>query len=32
VLGDDPARVPAMELRHLPVALTVVGGEIVHEA
>ncbi len=32
VLGDDIARVPVKELRHLPVAMTVVGGEVVHEA
>jgi predicted amidohydrolase YtcJ len=31
VLADDIARVPVKELRHLPVAMTVVGGEIVHE-
>jgi len=32
VLGDDIARVPVKDLRHLPVAMTVVGGEVVHEA
>jgi predicted amidohydrolase YtcJ len=32
VLGEDIARVPARELRHLPVAMTVVGGEVVYEA
>ena len=32
VLGDDIARVPVKDLRHLPVAMTIVGGEIVHEA
>jgi predicted amidohydrolase YtcJ len=32
VLGDDIARVPVKELRHLPVAMTVSGGEVVHEA
>jgi predicted amidohydrolase YtcJ len=32
VLGDDIARVPVKELRHLPVMMTVVGGEVVHEA
>jgi predicted amidohydrolase YtcJ len=31
VLADDPARVPVTELRHLPAALTMVGGDIVHE-
>jgi predicted amidohydrolase YtcJ len=31
VLGEDLARVPATELRHVPVALTLVGGAIVHE-
>lgn len=32
VLSDDIARVPVTHLRHLPVAMTVVGGDIVHEA
>jgi predicted amidohydrolase YtcJ len=32
VLGDDIARVPVKDLRHLPVAMTVVDGEVVHEA
>ena len=32
VLGDDIARVPVKDLRHLPVAMTVVGGEVVYEA
>jgi len=31
VLGDDIARVPVNDLRHLSVAMTVVGGELVHE-
>jgi predicted amidohydrolase YtcJ len=31
VLADDIARVPVKDLRHLPVAMTVVGGEVVHE-
>ena len=31
VLGDDIARVPVKDLRHLPVTMTVVGGEVVHE-
>ena len=31
VLTDDIARVPVKELRHLPVAMTVVGGEVVFE-
>jgi predicted amidohydrolase YtcJ len=32
VLADDIARAPVKDLRHLPVAMTVVGGEVVHEA
>ena len=32
VLGDDIARVPVKDLRHLPVAMTIVGGQVVHEA
>lgn len=32
VLGDDIARVPVKDLRHLPVAMTVVEGQVVHEA
>jgi predicted amidohydrolase YtcJ len=32
VLGDDIARVPVNDLRHLPVAMTVVGGEVAYEA
>src|SRR5262245_66471844 len=32
VLADDLACVPVTELRDLPVALTMVGGEIVYEA
>jgi predicted amidohydrolase YtcJ len=32
VLGEDIARVPTAELRHLPVALTLVGGTVMHEA
>jgi predicted amidohydrolase YtcJ len=32
VLGDDIARVPVKDLRHLPVAMTVVEGRVVHEA
>jgi predicted amidohydrolase YtcJ len=31
VLGDDIAHVPVTDLRHLPVAMTVVGGQVVHE-
>jgi predicted amidohydrolase YtcJ len=31
VLADDITRVPVKQLRHLPVAMTVVGGEVVHE-
>jgi predicted amidohydrolase YtcJ len=32
VLDDDIARVPVKDLRHVPVAMTVVGGQIVREA
>ena len=32
VLGDDIARVPVKDLRHLPVAMTVVGGRVEREA
>jgi predicted amidohydrolase YtcJ len=32
LLSDDIARVPVKDLRHLPVAMTVVGGEVVHES
>jgi predicted amidohydrolase YtcJ len=32
VLGDDIARVPVKDLRHLPIAMTVVEGQVVHEA
>jgi len=32
VLSDDIARVPVKDLRHLPVAMTVVEGHVVHEA
>ncbi len=31
VLGEDIARVPVKDLRHLPVAMTIVGGEVVYE-
>jgi predicted amidohydrolase YtcJ len=31
VLGDDIARVGVKELRHLPVAMTVVEGQVVYE-
>jgi predicted amidohydrolase YtcJ len=31
VLGDDIARVPVKDLRHLPVVMTVVDGEVVRE-
>jgi hypothetical protein len=31
VLGDDIARVPVKDLRHLPVAMTVVEGRVVYE-
>jgi len=31
VLGEDIARVPATQVRHIPVDLTIVGGEVVHE-
>jgi predicted amidohydrolase YtcJ len=30
-LADDIARVPVKDLRHLPVAMTVVGGEVAYE-
>ena len=32
VLGADLARVPVTEIRQVPVAMTVIGGEIVFEA
>ena len=32
VLGDDIARVPVKDLRHLPIAMTVVEGNVVYEA
>ena len=32
LLGEDLTRVPAPRLRHVEVAMTVVGGEIVHPA
>jgi imidazolonepropionase-like amidohydrolase/Tol biopolymer transport system component len=32
VLGEDIARVPVQDLRHLPVAMTVVEGRVVYEA
>jgi predicted amidohydrolase YtcJ len=32
LLADDIARVPVKDLRHLPVAMTVVEGRVVHEA
>ena len=32
LLGDDIARVAVKDLRHLPVAMTVVGGDVVYEA
>ena len=32
VLGEDLARVPATAIRQVPVAMTVVGGEVVFEA
>jgi hypothetical protein len=32
VLGEDLARVPAAEIRHVPVVMTVIGGQVVHEA
>ncbi|HET7341469.1 MAG TPA: amidohydrolase [Methylomirabilota bacterium] len=32
VLGEDIARVPVKELRHLPVAMTIVGGQVAYEA
>ena len=31
LLSDDIARVPVKDLRHLPIAMTVVGGEVVYE-
>ena len=32
LLGDDITRVAVKDLRHLPIAMTVVGGEVVYEA
>jgi predicted amidohydrolase YtcJ len=32
VLGEDLSRVPAAQIRQVPVAMTVVGGRVVHEA
>lgn len=32
LLGSDITRVPAKEVRHIPVAMTLVGGRVVHEA
>ena len=32
VLGEDLARVPAREIRQVPVVMTVSGGRVVHEA
>jgi predicted amidohydrolase YtcJ len=32
VLGDDPASVPVTEIRHIPVDMTVVGGQVMFEA
>lgn len=31
LLGDDLTRVPAREIRHVPVVMTVVGGDVAHE-
>jgi predicted amidohydrolase YtcJ len=32
MLSDDIARVPVKDLRHLPVAMTIVEGQVVYEA
>jgi predicted amidohydrolase YtcJ len=32
VLGEDLARVPAAQIRDVPVAMTVIGGDVVFEA
>ena len=31
VLGEDITRVPPTQIRHIPVAMTLVGGQVVHE-
>lgn len=32
LLGEDIARVPAEQVRHIPIRMTVVGGEVAYEA
>ena len=32
LLGDDLSRVPAKEIRQVPIAMTVSGGRVVYEA
>jgi hypothetical protein len=32
LLSEDIARVPVRELRDLPIAMTVIGGEVVYES
>ena len=32
VLGEDLSRVPPAQIRQLPIAMTIVGGRVVHEA